>query len=312
MIVVTALACGFLPYQTLAANPVLGCAKWGNRMTLPAGWFVINPCTDHGGGFSPRNQSMLIGVDIELHNWWNDARSRASIAADIKYNSTLTGPLTWLTPEIHGTRWLLGAAPTRDDSGGKLYVQIELETFIRRHLYKISALYEKTADTKANLKMQRALLDAIDTMVVTGVPDGMPTPGKHPLPTPAPIPTTPPLSDDTYKQVSDHPDEYVGDTVRWTCVIAKFFGVEPSTGDQIVGCWEYTGQWQGGIGDGEAILRVSVTSGIDLTSMASGDSVVVIGRVEDPYQGTNGYGAAMSWPQLDVLSITDTGLAATS
>ena len=79
-------------------------------------------------------------------------------------------------------------------------------------------------------------------------------------------------SADTYADVNDHPDLHQGDLVQWTCNIAKFLGPDPNTSVNIdVGCWEYVGTYNGGVGDGEIILNVPPS--VDTSSMHSGDDV---------------------------------------
>jgi hypothetical protein len=112
-------------------------------------------------------------------------------------------------------------------------------------------------------------------------------------------------SGDTYADVNDHPDLHQGDYILWTCNIAKFLGDDPNgLGNTDIGCWEYTGTFDG-TGDGEIILNVPAT--VDTSTMHSGDDVRVYGTVDQPWEGQNSFGATMTWPQIDVKSLTDLG-----
>jgi hypothetical protein len=128
---------------------------------------------------------------------------------------------------------------------------------------------------------------------------------QTPTNTPAPnLPAT--WGPDTYIKINDHPDLYRGATEVWTCVIAKFLGDDQNNpGNSLIGCWEYKGSYDGLTGDGEVIL--SVPASIDTNAMDTGDYIRVEGKVDQPIQGTNGYGATETWPQIDVLAIKDNG-----
>ncbi len=137
----------------------------------------------------------------------------------------------------------------------------------------------------------------------------VPTETATPEPTEASITlpdTLPKYDQTTYEQVNDHPDVYKGTYVEWSCIIAKFFGVDPDTGNNIVGCWDYSDPgYDGGTGNGEVILQVPARINVD--KMASGDGIIVLGKVDNPYQGTTGLGVSSTWPQLDVILMTDGG-----
>jgi len=137
----------------------------------------------------------------------------------------------------------------------------------------------------------------------TAVPTETPVPTDTLVPTDSPT-VAPVISGDTYPMVRDHPDLYQGDLVSWKCVIANFLGSDGS-GNSVVGCWEYLGVYQGDTGEGAVILLVPPS--INTNSMLSGDDVTVEGTVDQPYQGTNGFGATLTLPQLDVTSMQDTG-----
>lgn len=112
-------------------------------------------------------------------------------------------------------------------------------------------------------------------------------------------------SGDTYADVNDHPDLHQGEYIEWTCNIAKFLGDDPNApGNTDIGCLEFTGTFDGS-GDGEIILNVPAT--VDTDTMHSGDDLRVYGKVEQPWEGQNGFGATMTWPQIDVKSLTDLG-----
>jgi hypothetical protein len=112
---------------------------------------------------------------------------------------------------------------------------------------------------------------------------------------------------DTYADVNDHPDTHGGDAILWTCNIAKFLGPDANdTSSTDVGCWEYTGMYGGGAGDGE--IMMVVPPAINTDSMHSGDDVRVYGLVDDvPFEGTNAFGATITVPQIQVLRLTDLG-----
>jgi pyruvate/2-oxoglutarate dehydrogenase complex dihydrolipoamide acyltransferase (E2) component len=105
-------------------------------------------------------------------------------------------------------------------------------------------------------------------------------------------------SGDTYADVKDHPDAHQGDIVQWTCSVYKFLD------SNTVGCWEYTGTFNGVAGDGAMILDVS---NVDMSAVHSGDDVSVYGVVTQPRQVTNLYGASITNPQIIVKSFTDLG-----
>ncbi len=143
-----------------------------------------------------------------------------------------------------------------------------------------------------------------------------PTPQDTPLPgvalataLPSDTPTAEPLatptqtaaqwaivaSTDTYADVNDHPDAHGGDKVVWTCRINKFLPASTGTLDSDVTCQEFAGNWDGS-GDGEIELGVPWT--IDVTSMHTGDFLKVYGVVDQPMQGTNGFGATITEPRI--------------
>lgn len=107
-------------------------------------------------------------------------------------------------------------------------------------------------------------------------------------------------SGDTYADVNDHPDAHQGDIVQWTCNVYKFLD------QQTLGCWEYTGTYTGGTGDGSIILDFSGGTA-DASSVKSGDDVRIYGTVEQPAQGTNAFGGQVTSPQIAVKSIADLG-----
>jgi hypothetical protein len=113
----------------------------------------------------------------------------------------------------------------------------------------------------------------------------------------------------TYQQVLDHPEVYSGRTITWMCAIAKFLGPDPTAGDTEgfteVGCFVYRGWYNGGVGDGEAMLLVPPT--IDTSAMSSGDDVLVRGTIGQIYAGTNGFGGPIQTPSIVVMSLTDKG-----
>jgi hypothetical protein len=110
----------------------------------------------------------------------------------------------------------------------------------------------------------------------------------------------------TYADVNDHPDLHQGEKVVWTCNIAKFLGDDPNdAANTDIGCWVYRGTYDGGTGDGEIVLNVPPT--IDTSTMHSGDDVQVYGTVDQPMQGTNAFGATLTYPQVDVAYLVDLG-----
>ena len=146
-------------------------------------------------------------------------------------------------------------------------------------------------------------------------PSDTPVPLATDTPIPPPTPTLTNAqwdaqsSGDTYRQVADHPDTTNGDAITWKCNIAKFLGTDDSSVDtygwQEIGCWVYEGTYTGGLGEGEAILLVSPL--FDTTSMDSGDDITVRGTVGDPYQATNGFGATITLPTIQVAAIDEFG-----
>jgi hypothetical protein len=123
---------------------------------------------------------MTIAVSVQLHTWWNDSRSHASIKADLLYNHTADEALTWKMPTIRGSHYVAGWNVIQPQTGGKQY-QVELETWTHHHLYQIFGVFNMASDDKTNAGCVATLWDAIGTMVVTGVPDSMPTPAYHPF-----------------------------------------------------------------------------------------------------------------------------------
>lgn len=103
---------------------------------------------------------------------------------------------------------------------------------------------------------------------------------------------------DSYADVRDHPDLYAGNEVVWTCQINKFLGADPNdTTSTDVTC--------GGFGDAisEAVLVVPFS--IDTSSLHAGDTVTAYGTVAQPFQGTNGFGATITEPQITVVYLED-------
>jgi hypothetical protein len=111
-------------------------------------------------------------------------------------------------------------------------------------------------------------------------------------------------SNDTYADVVARPGQTYGDYITWTCNLANSFGQDTPDGKTNIGCWEYTGTYQGDNGDGEIIL--SIPSSIDTGSMRIGDRMVVRGTVGHPYVHTRRR-AADSGPTVDVVFLTDQG-----
>ena len=150
-------------------------------------------------------------------------------------------------------------------------------------------------------------------------PTSTPVPTNTPKPTSTPGPTatltaaqwdaTAAIFHDTYRQVSDHPEDTSGDPITWTCNIAKFLGNDPTAGDtagwEEVGCLVYRGAYTGGTGDGEALLLVNPF--IDTSAMDSGDDLAVRGTVGYPYQATNAFGGTIMVPTIRVVSLVEKG-----
>jgi len=151
----------------------LGCPAWGYAMTVPASWWVLNRCSNEGDA-SIRH--IDVGMSVQLHPWWTDARSRTSIAADISYNQRPVLPITYLIVRINGTRFVAASSVVRADNDGRFYLMTELETYTRHHLYRIMGFVKPMANGPIATADVRTLDTAIFTTVITGVADNKPTP----------------------------------------------------------------------------------------------------------------------------------------
>jgi hypothetical protein len=107
---------------------------------------------------------------------------------------------------------------------------------------------------------------------------------------------------DTYQEVYDHPDMYLGDRVIWGCVIVGFLGADAADNTMTdVGCTYFIDQYN----TPEVILRVPAS--IDMSHMLTGDGLRVYGTVATPTDGKNGFNAPESWTTLTVGHLVDTG-----
>jgi len=130
------------------------------------------------------------------------------------------------------------------------------------------------------------------------------------VPAPTDVPTQTPsqwaqgASGDTYADVRDHPDLHQNDKVVWRCTINKFLGADPndSTATDVT-C--------GGFGDALSEAALVVPFSVDTSSMHAGDTVTVYGTVAQPFQGTNGFGAQITEPQVDAVYLADASMTPT-
>ncbi len=113
------------------------------------------------------------------------------------------------------------------------------------------------------------------------------------------------VTNDTYPEVAKYPTRYEHQTVKWTCNLANFFGKDTGDGRNNVGCWEFNGQYDGEIGEGEVIL--SIPESVDMSTMREGDDVVVRGYVAAAYDGLHPRRPAYAGPVIDVWSLVDEG-----
>jgi len=111
-------------------------------------------------------------------------------------------------------------------------------------------------------------------------------------------------SGDTYADVRDHPDLHQNDKVVWRCTINKFLGADPndSTATDVT-C--------GGFADALSEAALVVPFSIDTSSMHAGDTVTVYGTVAQQFQGTNGFGAQITEPQVDAVYLVDASMTPT-
>jgi hypothetical protein len=113
------------------------------------------------------------------------------------------------------------------------------------------------------------------------------------------------VTNDTYFDVARYPERYLGQAITWTCNLANFFGDDSGDGRNNMGCWEYTGQYDGDIGDGEIIL--SLPGSLQTGGWNVGDDVVVRGTIATPYDGVHPIRRAYAGPVIDVWSVFDKG-----
>jgi hypothetical protein len=165
------------------------------------------------------------------------------------------------------------------------------------------ARVQATAQTLAHVRAlatARAQAHAQATAAAIATQEAMPTS------TPSAAQWEQQASGDTYADVNDHPDLHQGDKIVWTCNIARFLGDDSNnSANTDIGCWEYRGRYDGGTGDGEIVLNVPPTVGT--SAMHSGDDVKVYATVDQPMQGTNAFGATLTYPQVDVAYLVDLG-----
>ncbi len=112
-------------------------------------------------------------------------------------------------------------------------------------------------------------------------------------------------TNDTYTEVNRLPKRYLGQAVTWTCNVANLLGQALGSGKNVIGCWEYVGQYDGQTGEGEIIL--SVPSSFDLTTINVGDDLIVRGTIAAPYDGVHPSLRAYPGPSVDVWFLTDKG-----
>jgi hypothetical protein len=139
-----------------------------------------------------------------------------------------------------------------------------------------------------------------DATTATDIP--VPTATDIPAPTDSPTPSASDwaqgASGDTYADVRDHPDLHQGDKVVWRCKINKFLGADPNDSSATdISC--------GGFDDGFSEAILDVPASIDTSAMHAGDAVVAYGAVAQPFQGTNGFGATLTDPQLTLAYLED-------
>lgn len=145
-----------------------------------------------------------------------------------------------------------------------------------------------------------------------GSADATPPP-SGPVATDTPAPTEAPTetpsqwaqvaSGTTFADARDHPDLHIGDRVVWRCTINKFLGTDASDATATdVSC--------GADGNTLSEFVIKVPPGVDTTQMHAGDTVTVYGTVDQPFSGTNGFGARMTDPQVAAVYVEDMAVSA--
>jgi len=142
---------------------------------------------------------------------------------------------------------------------------------------------------------------AVPTTTASETPTDVPTPAD--TATPSADQWAADATNDTYRDVNDHPDAHMGDKVVWTCKIAKFLGQDSNDASSSdIGCTVDLGNYD----TQEVILKVPAS--IDTSAMHSDDQVKVYGTVDQPMQGKTLMGVDATWTQVDAVYLTDTTL----
>ena len=113
------------------------------------------------------------------------------------------------------------------------------------------------------------------------------------------------VANDAYAAVAKYPGRYLGQAITWTCNLANFFGHDTPDGKDNIGCWEFEGQYDGQIGDGELVL--SLPGSLDISQLNAGDDLIVRGTIAAPYDGLHPPRRAYAGPVIDVWSLVDQG-----
>jgi hypothetical protein len=89
--------------------------------------------------------------------------------------------------------------------------------------------------------------------------------------------------------IAGNPYKYEGDNVELHCAIASI----PSSDFFNASC--------GTQADGTPAIIVVEAPGYDITSMTKGESIRILGTVQSPTQGTNGFGAQENFPTVSIV-----------
>lgn len=210
-----------------------------------------------------------------------------AVVADQGATAGTSQPSNWATRAALGRKERQKATPRQTAMGcGCLIVLVVIIAII------VAAVFSGGSGSSTN-----SAVSPTDVPTVSGPP-----------PTDAPTPTAyqwaAGATKDSYADVRDHPDLYQGDKVVWRCEINKFLGTDandPTATDVSCGMENDTLS--------EIVIKAPVL--VDTSAMHANDYVTLYGTVDQSFQGTNGFGATITEPQVDAVYLIDTSIPLT-
>lgn len=188
-VLVMLIALALQPLSARAAGKTFGCAATGFISHPPANWVIIAGCANPAIA-KTSDGSTTITATSEPHSYWNDARARASITADL---STIYPKRSGATVTTKVKIILEGAGALRTWTGTTLYnrpkgkrsAEIETEGFYKGRMFKFHLTVGLTLDTNTNLKRLDASTSILKDLTFLNGPvtaQEQPTQGANPSP----------------------------------------------------------------------------------------------------------------------------------